>query len=69
MAGQFSIIISQILRYWLEFAFFLLWAVCQSIGNVATTTFVVNMYIVDVSGAEERYFQVLYVLFTFSEIS
>ena len=45
--------------------FFLLWAVCQSIGNVATTTFVVNMYIVDVSGAEERYFQVLFSVHVF----
>ena len=56
MAGQTSVIISQILNHWLEFTFYLLWAVFQSIGNVSTTNFVVNMYIVDVSSAEERYF-------------
>ncbi|KAF8813233.1 MFS general substrate transporter [Phlegmacium glaucopus] len=54
MAGQLSTVISQLLNGWLEFAFFFLWAVCQSIGSVATTTFVVNMYIVDISEAEER---------------
>ena len=56
MAGQISVIVSQILNHWLEFTFYLMWAVFQSIGNVATTTFVVNMFIVDVSWAEERYF-------------
>lgn len=35
------------------------------IGNVATTTFNINMYIVDVSLAEERY----YSLFMFSKDS
>ncbi|KAF8907010.1 major facilitator superfamily domain-containing protein [Gymnopilus junonius] len=52
--GQISVVFSQILGGWLEFVFFFVWAVCQTIGNAFTAIFVINMYIVDVSGAEER---------------
>jgi hypothetical protein len=68
MMGQIFLMISQSLNFWLGFAFFSLWVICESIGNVVTANFVVNMYIVDVSEAEERYFSSIGLFFVFSKI-
>lgn len=55
MAAQTSVILSQILEGWLEFLFLFIWVVCQTIASPVSTIFVINLYIVDVSTAEERY--------------
>ena len=56
IATQAFIISSQMVRGWLplEVSLYILALICQSLGNVLTTIFVLNMYIVDVVQTEDR---------------